>query len=128
MAVSQILTFGWQRGTESISKQVTISSEGAKDVSVTIAAGATNTQVALAFVKTRLKSIIISSDETLTLKTNSSGSPDDTITITADTPYVWHATMGITNPFAGDVTTTYWSNAGASAAALEIHLVEDATP
>jgi len=73
--------------------------------------------------------VVMLSDQNLTVKTNSSGAPQETIALVADTPLVWSVgDAGETAPFADDVTALYVTNASGSAASFKIRSVEDATP
>lgn len=99
-----------------------------KNVSESIGAGATDTAVAFTCDVSALKSLWISSDQDITIKTNSSSVPQETIALKANQPITWVDGDVQAKPFAGDVTAIYVSNAGAAAAALEIRSLEDATP
>jgi hypothetical protein len=43
----------------------------------------------------------------MTLKTNSTGSPQETLTIKANKPFAWNINSGVPVPFAGNVTAVY---------------------
>jgi len=58
------------------------------------------------------------SDVAMTVETNSSSSPQETFTLTANKPVVWRT--GDTAIFAGDVTAIYATNASGSAGTLKI--------
>ena len=115
MSVSHSITRTYDNGAEAVSKTETVTSGSVVTLDETIPAPSTNLAVAFAFVKTKLQSIWIHSDQTLTIYTNdaSTGSPADTIVVTADRPRVW--TTGdasfMANPFAGDVTSLYVTKA-----------------
>jgi hypothetical protein len=51
------------------------------------------------------------SDQDVTLKTNSSGAPDETIALTAGQAKIWNTDRG-TNPLATDITELFFQNAG----------------
>ena len=121
--VTQTLSFGHSGASVTINDQVNKSGSTATESSFTVAGSTTDQQQAIDFVKANLQLIYIKSDQDLTLETNSSSAPADTITITAGIPYVWVAGSGITNPFAGNVTTTYWTNAGASLATVYVRVL-----
>jgi hypothetical protein len=93
----------------------TITSEVAHNLDKAMSIG-TNVQIALAFTRSKLKSIVISADGPCTIFTNapSGGSPQDTIALVANQVLIWTlATDAIARcPFAGDVTTAYVTNAG----------------
>ena len=83
----------------------------------------TNQAEAFAWTNANMKGVYIKSDQTLTLGMNSSGSPQDTITITAGNPFIWWFGSGITNPFLGNVTNTYWTNAGSVTANVFVRVL-----
>lgn len=118
MSVSHTFSFSHAGGSVSLSDSVVTTGELATESSISVAGSTTNQQENIAFNHTNLRGIYIKSDVTVTLKTNSSGSPDNTITVTAGVPFVWHYQSGVTNPFSAAVTTTYWTNATSGAATI----------
>ena len=86
----------------------------------TITAGATNVQVGLAFTIANLKSIVITTTQAVTLKTNSTSSPGNTFSLTPSGLFSWQAGSGETCPFTADVTTLYFANSGANDAYVTI--------
>lgn len=85
----------------------------------TIAANATNFAIALAFPVTGLQSVCIYSDTNLTVMTNSSSSPAQTINLTANVPIEWGVGMG-TNPITAAVTQLFVTNATANPAKFKV--------
>lgn len=84
----------------------------------TIAVSTTNDEVDLVFTNASIVSLCIFSDAAVTIKTNSTGSPDNTITMTANKQIIWNANEAGTNPFvAADVTKLYFTNASSSVVA-----------
>lgn len=73
----------------------------------TFAAASTNVSMTMAFVKANLQQFFLVADQNCTVKTNSSGSPQETLTMVANVPYVWSLSSGLTNPFGGNVTTSF---------------------
>jgi hypothetical protein len=61
------------------------------------------------------------------VKTNSSGSPQETFTLAANKPQYWQTGMG-TTPIAGDVTKVFITNASGATARVEIQAGWDGTP
>lgn len=74
------------------------------------------------------KAFAVTSDQAVTLKTNSSGSPDDTIALTASTPYIWTNSMYDTFQLGTDVVSFYITNASGSTASVSIMAIIDSTP
>ena len=120
MAVSHTLSTGHTGGTVPISDTVTLTGELATEGNISVAIG-TDQQEGIAFNHTNLRLIYIKSDVTVTLETNATDATGgNTLTITAGKPFVWYQGCGLTNPFTSAVSTTYWTNAGASAASVYI--------
>jgi hypothetical protein len=90
---------------------------GSTNVSIDqVFAAGTNVLFTITFAHATLQSVILVSDQDMTVKTNSSGSPDDTISLKANNPLVWSASAAYyTNPFShADVTKFYLTNATAA--------------
>lgn len=127
MALTHLITRAINDGTAILTKTETVTAGSEIRIEEDVPNPSTNLAFAFAFVKTKLKSIYILSDQNLTLKTNSSGSPQETIALLADKPWVWSAGDSyFANPFAGDVTALYVTNA-AAAAVLKIRAIVDPT-
>ena len=78
-----------------------------------IPASTTNLQISMPPITlANLLSIIITTDAAITLKTNSTGSPQDTISIAAGGAFIWQTGSGNAAPFAGNVTSWYVSTGG----------------
>lgn len=89
----------------------------------------TNTLYACAIDVSQLKFIVILATEDCTLKANSSGSPDFTLTLKADKPYLWWENCGYTNLMTADVTSFYLTCAAtATDFDLTIRGIYDPTP
>jgi hypothetical protein len=97
-------------------------------VDESIANGVTNGVVNLTLDISQVTSLVIYSDKALTLKTNNSGAPTDTIVLKAGIPYVWNSDSYDTCKITADVTVLYVTNASGAAAALKFDAVHDATP
>ena len=71
-------------------------------------AASTNVLQACAFTISGLQSIILLSSQDMTIKTNSSGAPANTIALKAGVPLVWSITPGnFANPSTVNVTAFY---------------------
>lgn len=98
------------------------------EVSESIADGQTAKAITLAIDVSAVSLLVIYSDKDITIKTNSSGSPDDTLTVSAGVPLIWYTGCGTTFFLGTDTTVIYVANASGSEAALQISGLQDATP
>ena len=113
---------------ETVDMRQTLSGSGGLIVEESIPDSTTNQLVSLAFVLAELLAYYMVSDKALTIKTNSSSTPQETISLAAGVPFVYVPGAGLASPFAGNVTALYATNASGSAAALQIRVLVDATP
>lgn len=126
MATTHRITYTWSNGGTPLS--VTVEKTGGLEANLeeAVPANQTNLLMNIAVDVSAAKVVVISSDVALTLKTNSSGTPDDTISVLAGVPIVWHSTDGFTCPLTVDVTKVYVTNT--TAGTLKIYTLQDATP
>lgn len=98
-------------------------------LSEAIPANQTDLEAAFALVAAKLKGIYIAADVAMTIKTNDGSSPDDTITLVANQPYIWglgSSRIGADDsPFSADVTSIFVTNT--TAGTLEIRALVDPT-
>jgi hypothetical protein len=117
------------RGTSTHpSQSVTITGDGENPRTPTIPGGTTNQQIIIAFTIAALKSLFIKASGPCTLKTNSTGSPDNTFALDANSGISWHNEMLVANPITANVTTMYVTTPAGDAVDLEIYALVDATP
>ena len=114
-------------GVATVAKTVSKSASAVISLSETIA-GSGTTQVFQAIDVSAVAGIVINSTVAVTLKTNSSGSPDNTIVLVADQPYIWYTAAYDTFKLTTDVVSIYCVVAVATAGTLTIEGVVDATP
>lgn len=93
-----------------------------------IADGATDLEVAFTLDISATKSFMIKADQAMTVKTNDSGSPTDTLSLLAGVPYIWHENSLGTFLLTGDVTALFVTNASGTAGTLTIEALSDPTP
>lgn len=97
-----------------LSAQAIVTADTNLAIQEVLAAASTNVAIAAVIVRANIKSIVIQSTTgDLTIKTNSSGSPSDTVTLTSGQTVIYAASpvsIG-TNPFpTADVTELYLSS------------------
>lgn len=126
---SPILTLTVTKDGDQTSQNVTISGGGGfQHVEDTVNAATTDKQINCQIDVSGLKMAYLLSDQDLTLEANDGSSADYTLTLTANKPLVWYAGSGITNPFTTDTTEFFATNAGGTAASLDIYIDQDPTP
>lgn len=95
------------------------------EMSQVIAAGATNVNILLAIDITKVKLLLIKSSVNMTFKTNSSGSPANTINLLAGIPYVWAAGGYETLVLTTNVSSIFVTNGTATDGLLEVYALSD---
>lgn len=99
-----------------------VSFDGTAPVSAT-------TEIDVAFDYTKLKACVLYASKAVTLKTNSSGAPDDTIALAAGQAITWTPASPLANPFTANVTKIYAVNAsGTNVPTLVFRFLLDVTP
>lgn len=93
-----------------------------------VAANSATTQFNIAIDVSAVKAFAIVSDVAVTIKTNSSTVPDDTIVLVANKPYTWVLDSYDTFKLTVDVTSIFVVVAGTDDATVRIEGVQDATP
>ena len=119
------LTKAWKSGSAVLpSRQVARIAPGEITKDPTVPAGASNQAVALTLAVADIKGIFLVSSADVTLKTNSSSSPTQTIALKAGRPLVWDDQDYFACPISADITgTIYLSNAGAQDAEVDIRFL-----
>lgn len=89
MSISQTFTFGHGGGSVALTDTVGVTGSVAAEVNVALAASAADQLVAVGYLTANIKGYYIKSDQDCTIKVDSSGSPEETITVKAGVPVVW---------------------------------------
>jgi hypothetical protein len=106
----------------------TYTGDGEQNFDGTIATGTTNGEVDLALAVAAIKSFVMFSTQAVTVKTNSTSAPADTINLTAGHQLVWTTDHIDANPLTVNVTKFYITNTSGSAATVKFRFLVDATP
>jgi hypothetical protein len=83
----------------------------------------TNQAVALTLTISEIRSMVMWSNEAVTIKTNSSGSPQDTFALVAGKPLMWDTDTWFPIPFLGNVTEMFITNSGAQSATVVLRFL-----
>jgi hypothetical protein len=117
-------------GTTKTLTQSTQAFDGGKPIDVTVPAG-TEVEVTLVLTRANLKGLAMWVNGILTVKTNSSGSPQDTIDMATNEVIVWDPQEGRglgSCPFSGNITKLFLDNNGGSDVQFLGWFGEDVTP
>lgn len=130
MAITHTVRLSCTGGATSVSGTITATADGEDNRTFQVANATIDKQVDIAFNKTRLVNFFAKSDQDVTLETNAvNHAGGDIVSLKADIPFWYNKDSGHTNPFdTADVTTTYWTNAGATVANVEVRILTDTTP
>ena len=99
-----------------------VQSDLAVELDIQIPASTTNQAVAISINPLKLRSLfMLATQQGLTIKANSTGSPTNTYALVAGVAFVWSADSAyFANPVSSTITTIYVTNAGSTAARLRI--------
>ena len=124
------ITFSLTRDNQTENFTFEKQASGRVELDETIPAASTNLQCNFTADVSAMVALMIVSDQDVTIKTNSTSTPGDTIPLKANVPIPWVSDFGSKppNPLTADVTTIYVNNAGAVPARLRIYNLQDATP
>jgi hypothetical protein len=124
-------TLGTSLGGASSGLSTTKQYSGTGEVNIvaeTVADSVTDQLIVISIDVSQIKSIYILSTQDLTLETNNSGAPVDTISLVANMPYIWTTDSYDTNKLGTDVTAIYLTNSSGATATFDLRCVYDSTP
>jgi hypothetical protein len=127
MAFSHTITYSWGNGNASLQQSQSKSAGAELNIEESIPNASTDLQVACAFDVSKVESIMILSDQNVTLETNSGGSPANTINLLANVPYVWQKATYLANLFTTNVTSWFLTNSSGANATLKARILTDPT-
>lgn len=128
MSVTAVLLRSCKIGDQELNKSESVVVGLSKQFSESIPESTTNGHYSFSVDVSQVKYAYLQAvGGTLTIKTNSSSVPDDTITLADGEAILWSlAADGAGKcPFSADVTTLYVTNAGSTASVLDIRVGED---
>jgi hypothetical protein len=92
-------------------------------VATVITASTTNQHIVVVFPHATIKSCVMSSDQDVTVKVNSSTTPTETFTLKKTAGVVWGNDYATDCPFGTDVTGIYVTNAGSVDAKFNLRVL-----
>ncbi len=127
MSIQHTVTQSWG-GQAGLTFSTTQTGDYEANVSQSIPASTTNLLIPfIAVTLANLQSLFIVADGPLTLKGDSSGSPEETITLAANVPLVWTAGCGLANPLTAPLNTGFYATnpSGTTAVNLTIKCLQN---
>ena len=91
-----------------------------------LAAGAVNSEFDMLITVSKIQSMVLYADQDIVIKTNSTGTPSNTINLVAKKQVVWNTDSPMAKPFTSDVTKLFLSNSNTiTAATVRIRVLEN---
>jgi len=115
-------------GSKTGRKRQSVDASAHTQVVEKIADGTSDEEVAIEIDVSAVKALYINSTQDMTLETNDTGSPDDTLNLLANVPCVWHENSYYALLLTVDVTALYLTNSSGSDATLNVWALYDSTP
>lgn len=115
-------------GGQQITAEKTSTYEGQIGTEVSVPGSTTDKEVIIAIDVSQVKSITMKATGALKVETNNGTTPDDTIDLVADWPYVWTEHSYDALLLGTDVTKLFLTNAGGTAVTFTIDVIYDPTP
>lgn len=129
MAYSETINRRYAATNRTLERAEVKTSTGKGGISESIANGASDLSIPLAIDISQVKVIYIEAvGGALTVKTNSSSTPDDTLALADSVPQMWVDSDLSTFFLTADVTGLFVSNASGSTVTLNVEFLYDATP
>jgi len=130
MAKQHDINMSWAEGARGGTYSTSYTGDASDSRAITVPASTTDMLVNVAIDFSQIKSLILACDFAITIETNDSAAPDDTITLVANVPLVWNADAYFANPITVDVTKIYLTTGaiGAVDATFTMELIHDSTP
>lgn len=99
-------------GAQVVSSTITLVGNSQQNTDLVVNANA-EARANVSIIKADIQSLLLYCDQSITLKTNSSGSPQDTLNVQANVPYVWTVNTAsiFACPFSNNVTAIFVNTA-----------------
>lgn len=125
---SHTINQSYNSPTGTLSTAVVITGDENLESDFTISAGAVNQESDCSVVHSSMQSLFLQFNSTgnatgnITVKTNSSGTAQDTIVLTNNQPQIWYASGPYANPFSNSVTKFYTTDSTTGAVGGVLHV------
>lgn len=128
MSITHTIRQAWLRGQDKIEKDVAYAAGNETNLDEVVVDAATDFLININLDVDKLSLIYIESDQDVTLETNDGTTPQESFSLLANKPLVWHSGSHLANPFSGDITAFYFTNASGSNANIKVRALQDPSP
>ena len=128
MAFTKTLRVQVDGGGEGISAEKSYSGGSNPRLSEVIPVTQTNLELAFAMALTGLKLLVITATCAMTVKTNNASTPDDTLPLIANSPYVWTEDSLDACLITAAITALFVTTGEGITGTLSIEAITDVTP
>lgn len=118
MAFTTYVTSTVTQGTFTITNTDSYTTDQVSKIQESVATGTADQEISLAIDISKLKAFSMQASQAMTVKTNSSSTPQETFTLASGSPVVF--VDGDTAIFSGDVTSLFITNASGSLATFSV--------
>lgn len=105
-----------------------LSANGHVEIDATVPGNSTDEEVSVAFPVAGVKALALQSTVAMTIKTNDSAEPDNTLVLKPGVQYAWDEDSYDDLKFTEDVTKFFVTVPGATAGVLSVRCLYDSTP
>lgn len=116
------------RDSGNIEKTITESGDGRTERSWTVPDSTSDQLCQIAIDVSQVQLFLIVSSQDVTVETNDGSTPDNTLNLKANEPYLWHVSSLDSFLLDTDVTAFYITNNSGSEATVDCEVIEDTTP
>ena len=127
MAIQHVYQYTISDASVRINVSETITSSSSANLDEVVADGSTDLQLNVAVQEDDLQSWALVSTQDVTVKTNSSSTPQETISLKANRPQIWGIAGGA-KPISDDVSAFFVTNSSGADATIKLIAGWDATP
>ncbi len=128
MAFTHRITRSIVTSGNSLTGATVVSTDGQQSVAVAVNDAVSDLEIEFDVLIADLKSVFILATQDMTLKTNSTGAPDETLNLLAGKPYEWQEGSYFANLLGTNIAKFYVSNASGADGQLDVEALYDATP
>ena len=115
-------------GGKTYSKSNTFSDNAELHITKDVATAEANYEIDCTMAVAEISAVFINSTQDVILETNDGTTPDETINLVANVPYVWHENSYHVNLLATDITALFVTNTSGATATIDVHVLYNAVP